>query len=98
MIQSFGNDLAETIFDGNPLSRKQARQFPKNLYQKAQIQLDLANNASRIEDFYFPPSNHFEALSGNLSGFYSIRINRGPWRVIFKWDNDAYEVAIVDYH
>jgi proteic killer suppression protein len=46
----------------------------------------------------FPPANHLEKLSGNLSGFHSIRINK-QWRIIFKWENDnASEVEIVDYH
>lgn len=49
-------------------------------------------------DLRIPPANHLEKLSGNFSGFYSIRINN-QWRVIFKWENDnAYEVQIIDYH
>ena len=41
---------------------------------------------------------NLEKLSGNLSDYYSIRINK-QWRIIFKWENDnAFEVEIVDYH
>jgi proteic killer suppression protein len=99
MIKSFGNALTEALFNGDKLSKKQAKLFPSLLIKKACLQLDLTNQAERLEDFYFPPSNHFEALVGDLKGFYSIRINRGPWRVIFKWDEGhAEEVAIVDYH
>jgi plasmid maintenance system killer protein len=35
-------------------------------------------------------------LKGNLSGFYSIRIN-DQWRIIFKWLNgEPHAVQIVD--
>lgn len=44
------------------------------------------------------PSNRFEALSGNRSGQFSIRVNQ-QWRVCFEWEEtDAYNVEIVDYH
>jgi proteic killer suppression protein len=29
-----------------------------------------------------PPSNRLEALSGNLKGFWSVRINQ-QWRLVF---------------
>jgi hypothetical protein len=36
--------------------------------------------------------------SGNLAGFWSIRINQ-QWRVIFRWkDGLKHEVRIIDYH
>ncbi len=39
-----------------------------------------------------------EKLSGDLKGFYSIRIN-DQWRIIFKWNAvNASEVEIIDYH
>ncbi|HMQ07352.1 MAG TPA: type II toxin-antitoxin system RelE/ParE family toxin [Saprospiraceae bacterium] len=44
------------------------------------------------------PSNHLEKLTGKLSKFYSIRINK-QWRSIFIWDKgNASEVEIIDYH
>lgn len=51
-----------------------------------------------LEDLREPPSNHLEALKGDLSGFHSIRINQ-QWRIIFQWmEKDAFEVEIDDYH
>ena len=45
-----------------------------------------------------PPGNRLEKFSGDLAGFYSIRIN-DQFRIIFKWINDhAYEVQLIDYH
>ncbi len=58
-------------------------------------QLEIAN---RLEDLKVPPGNHLEALKGNRSGQYSIRIN-DQWRVCFRWmDGGADGVEIVDYH
>jgi len=35
---------------------------------------------------------------GDLSGFYSIRVNN-QWRITFRWqDGNAYEVQLTDYH
>jgi toxin HigB-1 len=45
-----------------------------------------------------PPSNHLEKLSGDLEGFWSVRVNQ-QWRVVFLWDEgNAIEVSIIDYH
>lgn len=58
-------------------------------------QLEIAN---RLDDLKVPPGNHLEALKGNRSGQYSIRINE-QWRVCFRWaEGGAGSVEIVDYH
>ena len=45
-----------------------------------------------------PPGNRLEKLSGDLEGYWSIRIN-AQWRIIFRWKaGDAFDVEIVDYH
>jgi proteic killer suppression protein len=45
-----------------------------------------------------PPGNRLEALKGNRTGSYSIRIN-DQWRICFRWKDDGpYDVEIVDYH
>jgi len=45
-----------------------------------------------------PPGNRLEPLKGDLNGFFSIRVN-DQWRLIFRWDNNnAYDVALIDYH
>jgi len=51
-----------------------------------------------IDQLRQPPSNHLESLSGNLKGFWSIRINQ-QWRIVFRWnDGNAADVQITDYH
>jgi proteic killer suppression protein len=41
-------------------------------------------SATRLMDLRNPPSNRFQALSGERDGEYSIRIDR-RWRVCFRW-------------
>jgi proteic killer suppression protein len=60
--------------------------------------LDMLNGARELKDLRSPPGNRLEALSGDLQGFFSIRVNN-QWRIIFKWDaNQAQDVRLVDYH
>lgn len=59
--------------------------------------LDMLDYSRELKDLRSPPSNCLESLSGNLKGYYSIRIN-DQWRIIFKWDSQPYDVRVVDYH
>ena len=54
--------------------------------------------AARLNDLKSPPGNHLEALSGNLKGWHSIRVN-DQWRILFIWSQEgAREVRVDDYH
>jgi proteic killer suppression protein len=45
-----------------------------------------------------PPGNRLEALKDDHAGQHSIRIN-DQWRICFRWQGEeAFDVAIVDYH
>ena len=96
MIRSFGDRKTEDLFHGRNTS--QARRIATNIRSMAMRKLDLMNAAISLEDLRSPPGNRLEALSGNLKGFHSIRINE-QWRIIFEWkDGGADRVQIVDYH
>ena len=93
MIKSFGDKETEKIWEGI-----RSKKLPNEIQNNARRKLRMLNNAQNISDLRIPPSNHLEKLSGNLSEFYSIRINK-QWRIIFIWSNDnAFEVEIMDYH
>jgi proteic killer suppression protein len=93
MIKDFGDKETEKIWRGI-VSRK----LPFEIQQAARRKLRMINSAQNISDLRIPPANFLEKLSGNLAGFYSIRINK-QWRIVFVWENDhAFEVQIVDYH
>ena len=60
--------------------------------------LDMLDAAVCLDDLRIPPGNRLEALKGDRSGQYSIRIN-DQWRICFTWGNGAaQQVEIVDYH
>jgi proteic killer suppression protein len=93
MIRSFGDKETEKIWEGI-VSKK----LPFDIQNVARRKLRMINSSQDINDLRIPPANKLEKLKGNLSSFYSIRINN-QWRIIFEWKNDdAYEVTIVDYH
>jgi toxin HigB-1 len=60
--------------------------------------LDLVHYAGKLDDLKSPPWNRLEALSGELKGFHSIRVN-DQWRVVFRWTTAGpVDVSISDYH
>ncbi len=96
VIRSIKDKASRDIFDG--LNSKPARKLPAALHNKARRLLDLLNGAAQLEDLRVPPGNRLEALSGDLKGFHSIRIN-DQWRIIFRWqEGNVSDVQIVDYH
>ncbi len=93
MIKSFGDKNTERLFH-----RNYVKKFPSIIIRSAYRKLLIIDAASCIDDLRIPPGNRLEKLTGNLSKFYSIRVNN-QWRIIFKWrQNDAYEVQLIDYH
>jgi proteic killer suppression protein len=94
VIRSFHDDEDEAFFKtGNAPRRKGWGSVGKIVKRK----LDMLHYASDLKDLLSPPNNRLESLSGNLKGFYSIRIN-DQWRIVFKWDKQPYDVRIMDYH
>ena len=93
MIKTFGDKETEKVWNGI-----YSKKLPSEIQQIARRKLRMINNAQDINDLRVPPGNRLEKLKGDLSDFYSIRINN-QWRIIFKWiGSDAYEVQIIDYH
>ena len=97
MIVSFKNEAAEDIYNGKD-TKKARKLLPKQLWKIAQRKLDMLDSAVELKDLKVPPSNRFEALSGDRDGQYSISINM-QYRICFIWKEDeVYDVEIVDYH
>jgi proteic killer suppression protein len=96
MIETFGNALAEGLFDNK--RTKATRAFPPDLRRAARRKLLYLHDAAQLKDMGVPPGNRLESLKGILLGFHSIRIN-DKWRVVFRWQNgNAFDVQVVDYH
>ena len=93
MIKSFGNAVAEDIYQG-----VRNRQLPSPLHRVAMRKLRYLDNAVDLNDLRVPPGNRLEKLSGKRKGQYSIRIN-DQYRICFDWKTgNAYRVEIVDYY
>jgi proteic killer suppression protein len=96
MILHFGDKATEDFYNG--ATSKDSRKIPQNIHAVAARTLDIINAAMCPEDLKVPPGNHLERLKGDLSGFYSIRIN-DQFRIIFNFNqSNANNVQIIDYH
>jgi len=92
MIRSFRDRNTQRFFEGHRVVAFQG------FVDQAVRRLTLLDNAESLRDLAGLPSNRLEALRGNRSGQYSIRIN-AQWRICFRWGQDGpYEVEIADYH
>ncbi len=93
MIKNFADLETERLF-----ATGKSRRLPPDILRRAVMRLTQLDAATVVEDLRQPPSNRLEALSGNLNGKWSIRIN-DRWRVCFGFaEGHATDVEIVDYH
>ena len=81
MIVSFRDEWLQAFF----VDDRHARHIPADIEERLFRKLQMIDDAMMDQDLRVPPSNHFEKLSGTLSDFHSIRVNR-QWRLVFKWD------------
>ena len=96
MIRSFGNRLAEDVFDDRRAAA--VRRLPPASYPAARRKLLYLHEANDLRDLRVPPGNRLESLKGDRVGWFSIRVN-DRWRVVFRWNaGQAFDVSIVDYH
>ncbi len=92
MILSFGNEETERLASGVRVARFVG--FERVALRKLR-QLQVA---AVLADLRVPPGNRLEALRGDRSGQYSIRIN-DQYRICFRWtEGGAEDVEIVDHH
>jgi toxin HigB-1 len=93
VIVSFACGETEAIFRG-----RRSRRLPQNVQNTARRKLEYLYRARTLDDLRMPPGNRLEALKGDRSGQYSIRVN-DQWRICFQWRNgNALSVEIIDYH
>ncbi|MCR5507325.1 MAG: type II toxin-antitoxin system RelE/ParE family toxin [Lachnospiraceae bacterium] len=93
MINSFSGKETELIFQG-----VKSTKLPSDIQNTARRKLRMIAAAKTIDDLRIPPGNRLERLKGNLSDYWSIRIN-DQWRIVFLYENGgAYDVRITDYH
>lgn len=97
MIQSFSNNAIENFFFDDKVPRLAGWVTVRKIVRR---KLSAVDAAKKIIDLKVPPGNHLESLTGDLRGFYSIRVN-DQWCVIFEWPPESEgptDVDVVDYH
>jgi proteic killer suppression protein len=94
MILSYRDKKTEQFAEGQFVKAFQGFE------SQAARRLSILNAALSLDTLRALPSNRLEALKGDRTGLYSIRINQ-QWRICFEWpDGQAgpSNVEIVDYH
>lgn len=93
VIRSFASAETERLFTSG-----KSRRLPPDILRRAAMRLTQLHAATALDDLRQPQSNRLEALGGDRSGQWSIRIN-DQWRLCFRFeDGDALDVEIIDYH
>lgn len=97
MIKSFKDNGTEDIFNGK--NTKDARRIcPRDVWKITTRKLDQLDSVIKLDELKIPPGNLLEALKGDRSGEYSIRINN-QYRICFRWSESGPDlVEITDYH
>lgn len=73
------------------------RGLPPEMAKRLSLRLDHLSEAAEPRDLDLP-GYRLHALSGDLAGWWSIRVTRN-WRLIFRFDaGETVDVDLVDYH
>jgi proteic killer suppression protein len=92
MIRTFKHRGLKRLFVRGERGKMDAGQLAR--IEDILARLDIAETA----DFLDLPGYHLHPLTGNLKGYWSVRVS-GNWRIIFGLsDGDAFDVDLVDYH
>jgi proteic killer suppression protein len=68
----------------------------KRLYAKIVRILALLDRAARPQDMNLP-GFRLHPLKGELVGYWSVTV-RANWRIIFRFEDGATDIDLVDYH
>jgi toxin HigB-1 len=94
MILSYRDKRTEAFAGGQRIREFQG--FVRQAYRR----LEVLDAATSLDELRALRSNRLEALRGERTGQFSIRINM-QWRICFEWPRGAqgpWNVEIVDYH
>jgi toxin HigB-1 len=73
VIVSFGDGATEDVYHG--VSSRRARAFSPDVQKAARRKMLMIAAVINVVDLRVPPGNRLEQLSGDLSEFWSMRVN-----------------------
>jgi toxin HigB-1 len=92
MIESFRHKALRRFYEQGNRSGLNA-----HMITKITEILSILNAAETPQDADIP-GYRLHPLSGDLKGFWSVRVS-GNWRIIFRFENNAvHDVDLLDYH
>jgi proteic killer suppression protein len=92
MIGSFKHRGLKRFYEKGNRSGLDARMVPK-----IEEILSVLEAAATVDEADIP-GYRLHPLTGNLRGFWSVRVT-GNWRIIFRFDDgEASDIDLVDYH
>ena len=92
MITTFKSKALRKLFE-----RRDTRGLPAEQVNRIENRLATLDAAMVAEDMNIAGYG-FHKLTGDLKGFYAVKVT-GNWRIIFRFeDGDALDVDHVDYH
>jgi len=93
VIKSFKDSEAEKIFWG-----EKSKKFPFEIQRKILSKLVQIDAAQKAEDLLLPPGHRMHLLGAERKGQYSVSINM-KYRICFRfYNNNVYDLEVVDYH
>ncbi len=96
MIVRFNNQYLEDLFENKPVVGKPI--YDKNIIRKYKKVVQILKYVDTSQQIYDFKGLHFEKLSGNLTGYYSCRVDK-KFRLILSFEKDEIlitEIAVVE--
>ena len=91
MIRSFKHKGLRRFFTDSDY-----RGIPAQFANRLMRLLDRLDAARQASDMNLPGYD-YHVLKGKRSAVYSVAVS-GNWRLTFRFDEDAYDVSLEDYH
>ncbi|NCS09266.1 MAG: type II toxin-antitoxin system mRNA interferase toxin, RelE/StbE family [Microcystis aeruginosa G13-07] len=92
MIESFQHKGLKRFYE-----RGERRGLNPNMIPKIEEILSIFSAAESVEEANIP-GYRLHPLTGELKGFWSVRVT-GNWRIVFRFeDGNALDIELVDYH
>lgn len=86
MIKSFADPLAEKLFLGSEITRKEANKLGTLNPVKAFERLAILNEADE-KSLLLIPALHYHKLKGTSKYSIDADSRKSPWRITFQWEN-----------